>query len=327
MMGGRIRAAAKKANLRIEKELKTMERNFREMLASRWETANSMVCVGLDSELGKIPREATRVGWTAGETILMFNCAIVDATHDLVAAYKPNIAFYERYGAIGLRALQETIKYIHRIAPDVLVIDDAKRADIGNTNDGYVAAAFDYCNADAITINPYLGAEALQPFLDRKDKGVFILCRTSNPGAGELQDMMVNVTEEQFEQIHLGWRMHDGFVMSKVMPFWQYIAHRVTAQSTGWNKNGNCGVVVGATCPDELRAARKIVGDMPILVPGVGAQGGDVQATVKAGVDSKGRGMLINSSRGIIFASSGPDFAEAARRETMKLRDQINQYR
>jgi len=175
--------------------------------------------------------------------------------------------------------------------------------------------AFDYLRADAITVNPYLGGEAVQPFLECKDKGIFVLCRTSNKGAGEFQDLLISVSGEfGGEYIHT----------SRQIPIYQYVAHRV---ATTWNTNGNCGLVVGATRPDELRAVRKIVDDMPILVPGVGAQGGDVEATVKAGVDSNGQGMIINSSRGIIFASSGPDFAEAARRETMRLRDHINQYR
>jgi len=280
------------------------DRNFRQMLEAQWSRGN-FVCVGLDSEFGKIP-ESARVGGNEcavheGNTVVAFNRAIVEATKDLVCAYKPNTAFYEAHGAEGIAALQRTIADIHAIAPDVPVILDAKRADIGNTNAGYVDAAFGFLRADAITVHPYLGAEALQPFLARAEKGVIVLCRTSNPGAGEFQDLSVNGE-----------------------PLYRFVARRVASE---WNKNGNCVLVVGATYPDELREVRGLVGDMPILIPGIGAQGGDVEKTVTAGKDSRGQGMIINSSRGIIFASKGTDFAEAARRETEKLRDLINQYR
>lgn len=280
------------------------DRNFRQMLENQW-TRGNFVCVGLDSEFGKIPESARKSGneceVSIPNTVVAFNRAIVEATKDLVCAYKPNAAFYEAHGAEGMAALHRTIADIHAIAPDVPVILDAKRADIGNTNAGYVEAAFSFLQADAITVHPYLGAEALQPFLARADKGVIVLCRTSNPGAGEFQDLSVNGE-----------------------PLYRFVARRVSSE---WNKNGNCALVVGATYPDELREVRGLVGDMPILIPGIGAQGGDVEKTVTAGKDSHGQGMIINSSRGIIFASKGADFAEAARRETNKLRDLINQYR
>jgi orotidine-5'-phosphate decarboxylase len=257
--------------------------------------------VGLDSEHGKIPDSVKDRYYSIGNAIVAFNLAIVQATKDLVCAYKPNTAFYEAHGAEGIEALQKTIADIHAIAPDVPVILDAKRADIGNTNMGYVKFAFDYLQADAITVHPYLGGEALKPFLDQTDKGVFVLCRTSNPGAGELQDY---------------GQVYDS------MPLYEYVAGRVAMD---WNRAGNCGLVVGATYPGELEGVRKIVG-LPILIPGVGAQGGDVEKTVKAGKDSRGQGMIINSSRGIIFASHGPNFAEAARHETATLRGVINLY-
>ncbi len=275
------------------------------MLEAQWSRGN-FVCVGLDSEFGKIPEFAYQArlnsdGVSVEGTIVAFNRAIVEATKDLVCAYKPNIAFYEAHGAEGIAALQRTIADIHAIAPDVPVILDAKRADIGNTNAGYVQAAFEFLQADAITVHPYLGAEALQPFLARAEKGIIVLCRTSNPGAGEFQDLSVNGE-----------------------PLYRFVARRVASE---WNKNGNCALVVGATYPNELREVRGLVGDMPILIPGIGAQGGDVAQTVTAGKDSRGWGMIINSSRGIIFASKSEDFAEAARHETEKLRDLINQYR
>ena len=276
----------------------SIKRNFREMLEVQWSRGN-FVCVGLDSEFDKIP-EFIRKHYIIRSALFIFNANIVDTTKDIVCAYKPNIAFYEACGNDGLLALYDTIAYIHRVAPNVPVILDAKRADIGNTNAGYAQAAFEHLQADAITVHPYLGAEALQPFLDCTDKGVIVLCRTSNPGAGEFQDLSVNGE-----------------------PLYCFVARRVASD---WNKNGNCALVVGATYPDELRKVREIVGDMPILIPGIGAQGGDVKKTVLAGKNNRGQGIIINSSRNIIFASKGADFAEVARRETLKLRDMINRY-
>lgn len=202
-----------------------------------------------------------------------------------------------------MTALYQTVRYIKNNYPHIPVILDAKRADIGSTNDGYVKATFDLMGADAITVHPYLGKEALKPFLDRKDKGTIVLVRTSNPGAGEFQDLTPGETG---------------------LPLYQVVAKNV---ASSWNENGNCCVVVGATYPKELAEVREIVGNMPILIPGVGAQGGDVEAVVKSGQDSRGMGMIINSSRGIIFASKNEDFAQAARKATVKLRDEVNQYR
>jgi orotidine-5'-phosphate decarboxylase len=292
------------------------DRNFRQMLEKKW-GEGKFVCVGLDPDVDKLPEPLrlryTEYSPTTPKTqFIGFNRAIVEATMDLVDACKPNLAFYAAHGAEGIQALARTIADIHAIAPDVPVILDAKFADIGNTNVGYAKFAFEYLGADAVTVHPYLGREALQPFLDYKDKGVFVLCRTSNPSAGEFQDLkVVTVTSETTGRQY-------------TTPMYKVVAQHVANE---WNKNGNCGLVVGATYPEELAEVRKIVGDMPILIPGIGAQGGDVEKTVKAGMDSRGRGMIINSSRGSIFASSGPDFAEAARRETLKLHNLINQYR
>jgi orotidine-5'-phosphate decarboxylase len=193
-----------------------------------------------------------------------------------------------------------TMDYIKNDFPETPVIMDAKLADIGNTNEGYVEFIFDYLGADAITVHPYLGSEAMKPFLDRAEKGVIVLCRTSNKGAGEFQDLDVGG-----------------------MPLYQKVAHMIMDK---WNYNANCGVVVGATYPDELRKVRHIVGSMPILIPGIGAQGGDVKLTVEAGVDKEGKNAIINSSRGIIFASPMTDFAEKARIEAEKLTKEINKY-
>jgi orotidine-5'-phosphate decarboxylase len=266
------------------------ERNFGQLIAGQW-AQKKFLCVGLDSDYEKIP-EAARVDGVC-KTILAFNRAIVDATKDLVCAYKPNSAFYESHGDEGWAALRETIQYISETAPDVPVIVDAKRADIGNTNSGYVAAMFDHLHADAVTVHPYLGAEAIAPFLERKEKGIIVLCRTSNPGAGELQDLDVGGK-----------------------PLYQVVARHVKEK---WNTNGNCGVVVGATYPRELAEVRHIIGDMPILIPGVGAQGGDLDASVKAAKNNRGEGFIIASSRAVIFASEKNDFAGAARAKAQAL--------
>lgn len=291
-------------------------RNFREMLEAKW-AEGKFVCVGLDPDWDKIPeciktrktgRFSPRAGSSSVEGLLYAFCtSIVDATHDLVCAYKPNAAFFEEESAEGGYALDGVIRYINKLAPDVPVIYDAKRGDIGNTNKGYVQDAFGTLKADAITVHPYLGREALQPFLDQKDKGIIVLCRTSNKGADEFQDLVT------LDKVGAGsFRLYERVA-------WQVSQH--------WNGNGNCALVAGATYPEELERVRHIVGDMPILIPGIGAQGGDLEATVKAGMDSRGKGMIINSSRGIIFASSEEDFAEAARRETLKLHEAINAVR
>ncbi len=274
-------------------------RIYKNLLQEIWDEQR-FVCVGLDPDIGKIPDAITRNRTDVYDILMTFLKLIVDATYDYAAAYKANSAFFEKFGVDGIKALIEIVRYIQNgPAMDLPVILDAKRADIGNTNIGYASFAFDIVRADAITVHPYLGAEALKPFLN-SNKGVFVLCRTSNPGAGEFQDLLV-----------------DG------EPLYQVVARRV-AKEWSWNGTGNCGVVVGATYPDELRSVRKIVGETPILIPGIGAQGGDLEATIDAGLNVRGDGILINSSRGIIHASSGNDFAEAARREAEKLHNAIN---
>jgi len=273
-------------------------------LENLWQRGN-FVCLGLDSDFAQIPQTLKDVNISASteDIIFDFNREIIEVTHDLVCAYKPNAAFYEAQGDQGLRALAKTVKHIKENYPDITVILDAKRADIGSTNNGYVQAAFDQLGVDAITIHPYLGKEAMQPFLDRQDKGIIVLARTSNPGAGEFQDLLVGQAQE---------------------PLYLAVARQV---ADSWNTNGNCAVVVGATYPRELAQIRDIVEDMPILIPGIGAQGGEVEATVNAGKDSRAQGMIINSSRGIIFASKGADFAATARKATEQLREEINKYR
>jgi len=296
-----------------------------DMLRAKW-AVGKFVCVGLDSELGKIPDIIKNASKTPVAT---FNRAIVMATCDLVAAYKPNIAFYASRGEEGLRDLVKTVRMINDVAPDVPVVLDIKRADIGNTNRGYVEEAFEIIGADAATVNPYFGSEALLPFLERRDKGIIILCRTSNKGAAEFQNRMVVVEEGEVQYQGVKRQVLDptptptGEPAVSAVPFYQLVAHNVARK---WNRHGNCALVVGATAPSELVNVRAIVGDgFPILIPGIGKQGGDLEAAVKAGMDSKGEGMIINSSSGIIFASNGDDFVKAARGETAKLHNEITQ--
>lgn len=298
---------------------------FYDALKERWKKG-LFVCVGLDVDPTKMPEF---IGGDVGEQILKFNMAIIKRVHDFVCAFKPNVAFYEKYGIPGLNALHKTIGFIKAGYPDIPVILDAKRADIGKTNTGYVGAAYDFLDADAITLNPYFGEQALEPFLELADKGAVILCRTSNPGAGEIQDRKVLVSLEEAGDLvesldfvqYLGWESCGRYF---AIPMYQYVALRVSRK---WNKNSNCALVAGATYPEELGIIRQLIGNMPLLIPGIGTQGGDVEKTVKAGKDSKGQGMIINSSSGILYASRGDDFADAARAETIKLTELINSYR
>ncbi|PIZ68214.1 orotidine-5'-phosphate decarboxylase [Candidatus Roizmanbacteria bacterium CG_4_10_14_0_2_um_filter_36_35] len=245
----------------------------------------------------------------------MFNKPIIEATHDLVCSYKLNTAFYEAIGYKGVEELKKTCDYLKKKYPEIPIIIDAKRGDIGSTNSGYVQFIFTYLGADAVTVQPYLGEEAIKPFLDYKDKGIIILCRTSNKGAGEFQNLHVIPTEVEgsFKKIP---RL-TSFARNDIK-LYQYVAYQVSHK---WNKNKNCLLVVGATYPDELREVRKITGDeITFLVPGIGAQGGDLEATLKAGLNSKKQGLIINSSRGIIFAKN-------PREEAKKLKEAINNYR
>ena len=284
-----------------EQEEDILRPTFMSMLKKRWQE-DTFVCVGLDPVYDRLPA-SIRQGASPEDAFFTFNRAIIDATHDLVCAYKPNSAFYEALNDAGIRALTKTVAYIQRTYPYIPVILDAKRADIGNTNLGYVEAAFECICADAVTVHPYLGKEALAPFLARKDKGIIILVKNSNPGSNEFQNLPVGDRQE---------------------PLYRVVARNIAHH---WNIDGNCAIVVGATYPSELKQVRIIVGDMPILIPGIGVQGGDIAATVAAGKDSQGQGMIISSSRGIIFASHNDDFAQAARDATQKLRTEINRYR
>ncbi|GAC1399544.1 MAG: orotidine-5'-phosphate decarboxylase [Ktedonobacteraceae bacterium] len=285
----------------MEQALNSLEPTFIAMLEKRWQE-DTCVCVGLDPVYDRLPMKL-RQALSLEDAFFTFNRAIIDATYDLVCAYKPNSAFYEALEDVGTRIVIKTVKYIKQTYPHIPVILDAKRADIGNTNQGYVEAAFDSICADAITVHPYLGKEALAPFLARKEKGILVLVKTSNSGSDEFQSLPVGDRQE---------------------PLYQAVARNVAST---WNMHGNCAVVVGATYPSELKQVRAIVGDMPILIPGIGAQGANIATTVEAGKDSRGWGMIINSSRDIIFASHEENFAQAARDATQKLRTAINTHR
>jgi orotidine-5'-phosphate decarboxylase len=258
-----------------------------EKYEARVKAAKTLLCVGIDPEIERIPQRFKDVE----NPFFAFSKWIIEQTHAFAAAYKPNMAFFEARGLEGMHELDLTIEYLCTEHPEVVTICDAKRGDIGNTNRGYVVSIFDQMGFDAVTLHPYLGKESLQPFLERTDKACIVLCRTSNPGAGELQDLLV-----------------DG------KPLWERIAERV---ANTWNAKGNCMLVVGATYPEEMRRIRSVAPEMTFLVPGIGAQGGDVAAVVEAGLDAYGKGLVISSSRGILFS----DDPSAAARE---LRDEIN---
>jgi orotidine-5'-phosphate decarboxylase len=267
-----------------------------EILAARFAEGRHLA-VGLDPDLARIPA-SFEPGAPPADRVIGFNRAIVEATAEIACAYKPNAAFFEALGEDGFRALYETVETIRALAPGAIVLLDAKRADIGSTNAGYVAASFDELGVDAITVHPYLGREAMAPFLERTEKLLFVLARTSNPGAGEFQDLQV-----------------DG------APLYRHVARAV---ATEWNGNGNCGLVVGATYPEEMRTVREDVPPtMPILIPGIGAQGGDLTATIAVNREAGSNAYLIAASRSIIYSSSGADFAEAAHREASALDREI----
>jgi len=279
--------------------------NFMQALRDRWNAVDSLVCVGLDPEPAKLPARFV----DHPDAVFDFCRAIVDATAAYACAFKPQIAHFAALGAED--ALQRLVAHIHAAHPGIPVILDSKRGDIGSTAQHYAAEAFDRHGADAVTVNPYLGRDSLQPFLDRADKGVIVLCRTSNPGAGDLQDLCV--TDHG----------RDG-TPSASRPLYQLVAEKVARE---WNGNGNCALVVGATWPEQLREVREIVGDVPFLVPGVGAQGGDVEAVVTNAKTADGAGLVVSSSRAILYASSGDDFAVAAASSAKALRDEINRHR
>lgn len=272
---------------------------FIDNLSAAWTANNSLLCVGLDPDIARFPAHLQK----QPDAIFAFCKAIIDATADTACAFKPQIAYFA-----ALRAedqLEAICDYLRKRYPHIPIVLDAKRGDIGATAEQYAREAYERYGAHAVTVNPYMGFDSVAPYLEWKDRGVIILCRTSNPGGSDLQ-----------------------FLMADGKPIYQHVAQLVADK---WNTNGQCGLVVGATFPEELAQVRKIVGDMPLLVPGIGAQGGDVQATVNAGKTAGGTGMMINSSRAILYAKAdekaGEDFAQAARRVALETRDAINRFR
>jgi orotidine-5'-phosphate decarboxylase len=275
--------------------------SFMQKLHDRWQRADTLLCVGLDPDPAKFPDayvESALDG--SGDALFAFCRDIADATAEFACAFKPQIAHFAAHNG-GEPALQRLIAHLNANHPDVPVILDAKRGDIGSTAGQYAVEAFDRFGADAVTLNPYMGRDSADPFLQRNDRGCIFLCHTSNPGARDFQELLV-----------------DG------EPLYQRIARTIADE---WNADGNCALVVGATYPEELKAIRDIVGDMPLLIPGVGAQGGDVAAVVRNGRTGDGTGLMINSSRGILYASMSAGYAEAAADAARSLRDEINRHR
>jgi orotidine-5'-phosphate decarboxylase len=271
--------------------------NFIDKLSAAWTSNDSLLCVGLDPDLERLPAHLR----DEPSGIAQFCIAIIDATADLACAFKPQIAYFAALGAEA--QLEQICRYLRERYPAIPLILDAKRGDIGATAHQYAREAFDRYGADAVTVNPYMGFDSVEPYFEWEDRGVIVLCRTSNPGGSDLQ-----------------------FLDAGGQPLYQHVARLVAEK---WNRNGQCALVVGATFPDELAQVRRIVGDMPLLVPGIGAQGGDIEATVRAGRTANGTGMMINSSRAILYAKpeGGEDFAAAARRVATETRDAINRYR
>ncbi|UOD50806.1 orotidine-5'-phosphate decarboxylase [Orrella daihaiensis] len=269
---------------------------FTQKLNQAWHSQNSLLMVGLDPDMDKLPHPIR----SSHDALWQFCKGIVDATAPYVCGFKPQVAYFASLGAEDI--LKQTCEYIRTEYPNLVLMLDAKRGDIGSTAEHYAREAFDRYQADAVTINPYMGMDSAQPYLDRKDKGVIVLCRTSNPGGSDLQALQVN-----------GRALY---------------LHVATLVATQWNQNGQCGLVVGATFPDELRQVRACVGaDMPLLVPGIGAQGGDIQATCDAGCNPMGTGMMINSSRAILYASRDEDWQHKAAQAARQTRDAINSSR
>lgn len=265
---------------------------FTEKLQERWHNGNTLLCVGLDPNPARYPKELQG----SPDALLRFCCGIVDATHDLVCAFKPQIAYFA--SGRGEEVLEEVIRYIHENYPQVPVILDAKRGDIGSTAEHYAREAFERYNADCVTLSPFMGFDTIAPYLAYEDRGAFVLCRTSNRGGDDFQMLEVD-GEKIYERI-------------------------ARLASTEWSTSGELGLVVGATYPAELANVRRIAPNLPLLVPGIGAQGGDIDAAVKAGVTARRDGMVINSGRAIIYASAADDWREAARAAAIATRDAIN---
>jgi orotidine-5'-phosphate decarboxylase len=264
---------------------------FRQELARAVAANRSLLCVGLDPDPAHVPLAE----------IPTYLRAVIEATSDLVCAYKPNLAFYEQLGEAGYAALRAVLQAV----PDgIPVIADAKRGDVEHTARAYARAIFDELGFDAVTVNPYLGGDAVAPFVEREDRGIFIVCRNSNPGARDLQDLPVAVE-------------------GGVRPVFEMVAELARR----WNTRGNVGLVAGATYPDDLARLRELCPDMPFLLPGIGAQQGDLERAVRAGIDAQGAGIIVSASRAVLYAEDGPGFAQAARRQAKALREAVERHR
>ncbi|MDP3512673.1 MAG: orotidine-5'-phosphate decarboxylase [Sulfuritalea sp.] len=294
---------------------------FTERLAAAWRTNNSLLCVGLDPDPAKFPAHLK----DQPDAIFRFCAEIADATADLACAFKPQIAYFAARRAED--QLEALIAHIHEKHPSVPVILDAKRGDIGSTAEQYAIEAFERYRADAVTVNPYMGRDSVEPWLAWKDKGVILLCRTSNPGGSDLQFLKVGAGGTAKAAVGPGGRTK-ALVGGGGIALYERVAELVANE---WNPDGKyagqLGLVVGATFPGEIARVRQIVGDMPLLVPGIGAQGGDIEATVNAGKTTAGSGLMINSSRAILYAGKGEDYAAAARKVALETRDAINRWR
>ena len=269
-----------------------MSISFYQKLQTSWRVSKSTLCVGLDPDLRKLPPTVL----STPRPLFEFCRAIVDATAEFACAFKPQIAYFSAQRAEA--DLEDIIAYIHRRYPHLVVILDAKRSDFSVTAEQYACEAFDRYGADALTVVPFQGTDALEPYLRRRDKGIFLLCRTSNPSSGEIQDLQVG----------------DGSLS-------EWLARKAAKD---WNLNGNVGLVVGATRPQDLRRIRAIVGEMPFLVPGIGVQGGMVSEAMKSGMNAEGLGLILSASRSILYASPQDDYAEAARSVAKSLKDLVS---
>jgi len=267
--------------------------DFVEKLLAASRKNESLLCIGLDPDPKLMPQAE----------VFQFSREIIDATSDLICAYKLNLAFYEALGIKGLRALEKIIDHVHKGIP---VIGDAKRGDIASSSEAYARALFETLGFDAATVNPYLGHDSVAPFMAYADKGVFILCKTSNAGSADFQEILYA----------------EPGSAAGTRPLFEMVAQKAKE----WNTRGNVGLVVGATYPQQLKRVRELCPELPLLIPGIGTQGGDLEAVVRYGVDTNGEKAIINCSRQVIYASKGKDYPQAARREALRLREQINQH-
>lgn len=300
--------------------------SFRQQLQRGWDQGK-FVCVGLDADIDKLPfhikESSRRYVFPRVYQQTEFLERIVDATGDIACAFKPNIAFFED-SPDGEGSLEGIIRHIRKNFPNMPIIGDVKRADIGNTNKGYARAAYDRYGFDAITTNPYFGGDTFGPFQTHEGKGLIVLCKTSNNGSAELQDMSIDILDAEHDKLITTDEFEDldTLLEGRNPRVYEMVAFMAARR---WNKDGNMGLVVGATHPEAFAPVRRLAPDLPFLIPGIGTQGGDLEKTLQYAPDANKQGIIINSSSEILFASSGEDYAEAAREATVKLDTQIRQ--